>query len=92
MEPFVTLQEHLEKVLERNGMGSQRVAGELVAEVRYLIKKIRDEESDPVENDFQAGFEAGWDNALESLLVYCDSLVPMDEEGDPAEDILAVAE
>lgn len=92
MEEFVTLQERLEKVLESNGVGSQRLAGELVAEVRALVQSIRDEESEPVENEFQAGFEAGWDQSLDCVLHYCDTLLPMDEESDPAEDILAVAE
>jgi len=80
VEPFVTLQERLEKVLEASGVGSQRLAGELVAEVRALVKSIRDEESEPVENEFQRGFEEGWNNGLDCVLVYCDTLVPMDEE------------
>ena len=80
MGEFVTLQERLEKVLESAGVGSHVLAGQLVGVVRDLATSLREEESEPVTNDFERGFEAGWENAFDCFLHFCDTLLPMDED------------
>ncbi len=71
MEEVVLLKDRFNALLEKEGMGSERLAGELVAVVRDLAQSIRDEEDDDEDTDFKKAWDAGWENALDCLIAYC---------------------
>lgn len=70
-EDLIYLKDRFQKVLEAEGVGSERLSDSLVSVVADLARTLRDEASEPAETDWQKGFESGWDEGMNCLLAYC---------------------